>query len=154
MNSYMWIHMNCMNSHNEWIHQIVWIHIMSRQPYWLKISFEGGSKYIKISLESYEPNLLDFMFFWNAMCLVHSMATWTTRHVAPDQARFEPEYFLALTEDGPPLFNHISQCFQDISLTELNKVVGKRCLDDNDLAKASFKKWTRDYQRQSPGCPT
>ncbi len=31
-----------------------------------------------------------------------------TRHIAPDQARFEPEYFLALTEGGPPLFNHRS----------------------------------------------
>ncbi len=63
-----------------------------------------------------------------------------TRHVAPKQARFEPEYFLALTEDGPPLFNLIGQCFQDVDLTELNKVVGKQCLDDNDLAKAIFKK--------------
>ncbi len=83
------------------------------------------------------------------MCLVHPMATWTTRHVVPDQARFEPEYFLALTEDGPPLFNRIGQCFQDISLTEWNKVVRKQCLNDNDLVKASFKKRTRDYQRQS-----
>ncbi len=32
-----------------------------------------------------------------------------TRHVAPDQAQFEPAYFLALTEDGQPLFNFIGQ---------------------------------------------
>ena len=62
-----------------------------------------------------------------------------TRHVAPEQAQFEPEYFLALTEDGPPLFNLIGQCFQEVGLTESNKVVGKQCLDNNDLAKASFK---------------
>jgi hypothetical protein len=61
------------------------------------------------------------------------------RHIAPEQAQFEPEYFLALLEDGPPLFNLIGQCFQDVGLTKLNKVVGKQCLDDNDLAKASFK---------------
>ncbi len=60
------------------------------------------------------------------MCSVHSMATWTTRHAAPDQAQFEPEYFLALTEDCLPLFNLIGQCFQDVSLTEWNKVIGKR----------------------------
>ncbi len=48
-----------------------------------------------------------------------------TRHVAPDQARFEPEYFLALTEDGPPLFDLIGQCFQDVGLTKWNKVVVK-----------------------------
>jgi hypothetical protein len=63
-----------------------------------------------------------------------------TRHVAPDQAQFEPEYFLPLTEDGPPLFNLIGQCFQDIGFTKWNKVVGKHCLNDNDLAKACFKK--------------
>jgi hypothetical protein len=62
-----------------------------------------------------------------------------TRHVSPNQAQFEPEYFLPLTEDGPPLFNHIDQCFQDASLTKLNKVVGKKCLDNNGLAEASFK---------------
>ncbi len=39
-----------------------------------------------------------------------------TRHVAPNQARFEPEYFLALTEDGPTLFKLIGQCFQDVGL--------------------------------------
>ncbi len=63
-----------------------------------------------------------------------------TRHVAPEQARFESEYFLALTVGCPPLFNLIGQCFQDVGLTKLNKVVGKRCLRNNDLAKASFKK--------------
>jgi hypothetical protein len=63
-----------------------------------------------------------------------------TRHVMPKQAQFEPKYFLALTEDGPPLFNLIGQCFQDVGHTKLNKVVGKQCLDNNDLAKASFKK--------------
>ncbi len=68
------------------------------------------------------------------------MATWTTRHIAPNQAQFEPEYFLGLMEDGLPLFNHIGQCFQDISLTQWNKVIGKQCLDNNDLAKASFNK--------------
>ncbi len=77
-----------------------------------------------------------------------------TRHVAPNQAQFEPEYFLALTEDGPTLFNLIGQCFQDIGLTKCNNVVGKWFPDDTNLAKASFKEWTRDYLRQSPNCPT
>jgi hypothetical protein len=63
-----------------------------------------------------------------------------TRHVTPKQAPFEPKYFLALTEDGPLLFNLIGQCLQDVGLIEWNKVDGKQCLMDNDLAKASFKK--------------
>jgi hypothetical protein len=62
-----------------------------------------------------------------------------TRHVAPDQARFEPEYFLALIEDSPTLFNLIGQCFQDVGLTEWNKVLGKQCPNNTDLAKTSFK---------------
>jgi hypothetical protein len=61
------------------------------------------------------------------------------RHVVPDQAQFEPEYFLALTEDGPTLFNLIGQCFQDIGLTKWNKVVRKQCPDNTNLAKASSK---------------
>jgi hypothetical protein len=61
------------------------------------------------------------------------------RHVAPDQALFEPEYFIALMEDGPSLFNLIGQCFQDIGLTKWNKVTGKQCPDDTNLAKVSFK---------------
>jgi hypothetical protein len=48
-----------------------------------------------------------------------------TRHIAPNQAQFEPEYFIALTEDGPTLFNLIGQCFQDVGLTEWNNVVEK-----------------------------
>jgi hypothetical protein len=63
-----------------------------------------------------------------------------TRHITPKQAQFESKYFLNLTEDGPPLFNLIGQCFQDVSFTKLNKVVGTQCLNDNDLAKAGFKK--------------
>jgi hypothetical protein len=62
-----------------------------------------------------------------------------TRHLAPDQAQFEPEYFLALTEDSPPLFNLIGQCFQEVGLTKYNNVVGKRCLDNSDFGKASLK---------------
>ncbi len=57
-----------------------------------------------------------------------------TRHIAPDQAQFEPKYFLALTEGDPPLFKLIGQCFQDVSLTKWNKVVRKQCLNDNYLA--------------------
>jgi hypothetical protein len=61
-----------------------------------------------------------------------------TRYVAPDQAQFEPEHFLALTKDGLPLFNLIVQCFKDVSLTKWNNVIKKQCLNNNDLAKASF----------------
>jgi hypothetical protein len=68
-----------------------------------------------------------------------------TGHIAPDQARFRPEYFLALMlpdfksrtvtqlsdtkkEDGPTLFSLMlmGQCFQDVGLTKCTNVVGKQ----------------------------
>jgi hypothetical protein len=62
-----------------------------------------------------------------------------TRHVTPDQTQVEPKYSLALTEYGLALFNLTGQYFQDIGLTEYNKVVGKQSPDNINLAKASFK---------------
>jgi hypothetical protein len=76
-----------------------------KQPDQIKVSFEKGAKEI-------------------------------TGHVAPNQARFGAEYFLAYTlpnfkskiltrlwdaqkDNGPLLFSLLSQCFQDIGLTEL-----------------------------------
>jgi hypothetical protein len=74
-----------------------------------------------------------------------------TRHVTPDQAQFELKYFLTLTEDGPTLFNLTGQCFQDVGLTEWNNVIGQRCPNDTEFAKANFKECTWNYLRQSPG---
>jgi hypothetical protein len=53
----------------------------------------------------------------------------------PDQARFEPKYFLALTEDSPLLFNLIGQCFQDVSLTEWDKLSESNALTIMTLQK-------------------
>ncbi len=62
-----------------------------------------------------------------------------TRHAAHNQAQFELEHFHALTENSLTLFNHIGQCFQDVGLTKWDKVVGKQCHDNTNLAKLSFK---------------
>ncbi len=65
-----------------------------------------------------------------------------TGHVAPDQAQFGAEYFLAYTltnfeskiltqllaeqkDNGPSLFNLMGQCFQDIGLTKWTSVIVK-----------------------------
>jgi hypothetical protein len=113
-----------------------------QQPHQIKISFEEGSKDIKINLKSYNPNYLDFRN--KSLLKCHMLGTQhghlgVTKHVTTNQARFEPEYFLVLTEGGPPLFNLIDQCFQDVGLTEWNNVVGKQCPINTNLAKASFK---------------
>jgi hypothetical protein len=102
-----------------------------KQPNWIKVSFEKGTKEI-------------------------------TGHVAPDQAWFGAEYFLAYTlpdfkskfltrlsdsqkDNGPLLFSLLGQCFQDIGLTEWTSVIAKRCPDNADQTKANFIKCIRDY---------
>ncbi len=110
-----------------------------KQPDQIKVSFEKGAKEI-------------------------------TGHVAPDQARFGTEYFLAYTlpdfkskiltqlsnaqkDNGPLLFNHLSQCFQDVGLTEWTSVVAKRCPEDADRTKDNFDECIRDYLEAVAGFP-
>ncbi len=83
-------------------------------------------------------------------------------HVAPDQARFGAEYFLAYTlpdfnskiltrlldsqkNNGPLLFSLLGQCFQDVGLTEWTSIIVKQCPDDADRSKANFDECIRDY---------
>ena len=70
-----------------------------------------------------------------------------TGSIAPDQARFGPEFFLAQTLpdveskivsrlpsnkqcDGPTLFPLLEQCFQEVGLTKWLNVVSAHCPDD------------------------
>jgi hypothetical protein len=93
-----------------------------------------------------------------------------TSHVAPNQARFGTEYFLAYTltnfkskiltqlsdaqkDNGPLLFSLLGQCFQDVGLTEWTSVVAKQCPDDADQTKANFAKCIRDYLEAIAGFP-
>jgi hypothetical protein len=102
-----------------------------KQPDWIKVSFKKGAKEI-------------------------------TGHVVPDQAGFGAEYFLAYTlpnfkskiltrlsdaekDNGPLLFSLLSQCFQDVGLTEWTSVIAKRCPNNADWTKATFNKCIRDY---------
>jgi hypothetical protein len=70
-----------------------------------------------------------------------------TKHVAPKQAQFEPEYFLALMEDRPTLFNLMGQCFQDAGLAKWNNVIEKQCPNNTNLAKVNAEEWTWNYLR-------
>ncbi len=94
-----------------------------------------------------------------------------TNHVAPDQAQFGEEYFLAYTflefkskistrlsdlqkDNGPLLFSLLGQCFQDVGLTEWTSIIAKRCPDDADCTKANFDKCiSRDYLEAVAGFP-
>ncbi len=94
-----------------------------------------------------------------------------TGHVAPNQAQFGAEYFLAymlpsfkskiLTrlldlqkDNGPLLFSLLGQCFQDVGLTNWTSVVAKQCLDNADWTKANFDKCIRTTSRPWPGSQT
>jgi hypothetical protein len=75
-----------------------------------------------------------------------------TGHVAPNQAQFGVEYFLAYTlpnfkskiltrlshtqkNNGPLLFSLVGQCFQDVGLSEWTSIIAKRCPNNADYMK-------------------
>jgi hypothetical protein len=83
-------------------------------------------------------------------------------HVAPNQAQFGVEYFLAHTllefkskiltqlldiqkDAGPLLFSLMSQCFQGVGLTEWTSIIVKQCPNNADRTKANFNKCIKDY---------
>jgi hypothetical protein len=51
------------------------------------------------------------------------------------------------------LFSLLSQCFQDVGLTEWTSIVAKRCPNDADRTKATFDKCIRDYLEAVAGFP-
>ncbi len=107
-----------------------------KQPDWIKIFFKKNSK--------------------------DSTSKEITGHVAPNQAQFGAEYFLAYTlpnykskiltwlldaqkDNGPLLFNLMGQRFQGVGLTEWTSVIMKWCPNDADRTKANFNECIRDY---------
>jgi hypothetical protein len=120
---------------------------------WTSLGADGmPDKLIKEGLK--QPNQIKFSFEKGTKEI--------TGHVAPDQAQFGAEYFLAYTlpnfkskiltrlsdsqkDNGPLLFSLLGQCFQDIVLMEWTSIVAKWCLDDADWTKANFDKCIRDY---------
>jgi hypothetical protein len=93
-----------------------------------------------------------------------------TSHVAPDQAQFGTEYFLAYTlpnskskiltqlldtqkDHGPLPFSLMGQCFQDVGLTKWTSIITKQCPNVADLTKANFDECIRDYLEACTGFP-
>ncbi len=93
-----------------------------------------------------------------------------TGHMAPDQAQFGAESFLAYTlpdfkskilthlsaeqkDDGPLLFSLMGQCFQDVGLTKCTIVIAKPCPNNADRMKANFDECIRDYLEAVAGFP-
>jgi hypothetical protein len=93
-----------------------------------------------------------------------------TGHVAPNQAQFSVEYFIAYTlpdfkskiltqlsdmqkDDDPLLFSLMGQCFQGVGLTKWTSVIAKGCPNDADCMKANFNKCISNYLEAVPGFP-
>jgi hypothetical protein len=59
----------------------------------------------------------------------------------------------AQKDNGPSLFSLLSQCFQNVGLTEWTSVVAKQCPDDADRTKDNFDKCIRGYLKAITGFP-
>jgi hypothetical protein len=120
---------------------------------WTSLGADGmPDKLIKEGLK--QPNQIKISF--------EKRAKEITGHVAPDQAQFGTEYFLAYTlpdfkskiltrlldkqkDNGPLLLSLMGQGFQDIGLTGWTSVVMKQCPNNADCTKLNFEECIRDY---------
>jgi hypothetical protein len=114
-----------------------------------------------------QPNRIKISFEKNSK---DSNSKEITGLVAPNQALFGAEYFLAYTlpdlkskiltrlsdaqkANGPLLFNLMGQCFQGLGLTEWTSVIAKQCPNNADCTKANFDKCIREYLEAVAGFP-
>ena len=91
--------------------------------------------------------------------------------IAPDQARFGPEFFLAMTlpdfkhqvvnrlpankkEDGPTLFPLLKQCLQEVTLSKWCNAVLMRCPTNDNKTYKNFLGCIQDYLEALAGPPT
>ena len=91
--------------------------------------------------------------------------------IVPDQARFGPEFFLAMTlpdfkhqvvnrlpankkEDGPTLFPLLEQCLQEVALTEWRNVVSTRCPTVESKTYENFLSASETTSKRWRGSPT
>jgi hypothetical protein len=134
--------------------------------HWMSLGADGTpDKLIKEGLK--QPNQIKISFEKNSKDLNSKEIT---GQVAPDQALFGTEYFLAYTlpsfkskiltqlsdaqkADGLLLFNLMGQCFQGVGLTEWTSIIAKQCPNNSDRTKANFDEYIRDYLEAIAGFP-
>jgi hypothetical protein len=133
---------------------------------WTSLGANGTpDKIIKEGLK--QPDQIKISFKKNSK---DSTSKEITGHVAPNQAQFGAEYFLAYTlpdfkskiltqlldaqkDRGPLLFNLMGQCFQGVGLTKWTRVIAKRYPNNADCMKANFDECNRDYLEAVAGFP-
>ena len=109
-----------------------------------------------------QPNRIKISFTMNGKELTGS--------IAPDQARFGPEFLFTQTlpdfeskivsrlpvnkqRNGPTLFPLLEQCFQEVSLTKWKNVVSTRCPDEDAKMFENLFECQRDYLEALAGFP-
>jgi hypothetical protein len=133
---------------------------------WMSLGADGTpDKLIKEGLK--QPNQIKISFEKNSK---DSSPKEITGQVAPNQALFGAEYFLAYTlpnfkskiltrllhaqkANGPFLCNLMGQCFQGAGLTERTSVIPKQCPNNADCTKSNFDKCIWDYLKAIAGFP-
>ncbi len=132
------------------------IEVDLQQLHQIKISFEEGSKDIKISHESYNPNLLDCRH--ESLLKCHMLSTQHDHLDYQTRCTWLGMIWAQVLHRVHGRWSTTVQPYWAVFpgrwLTKCNKVVRKQCPNDNDFAKECFEKLTLDYQRQAPGCPT
>ncbi len=102
-----------------------------KQPNWIKVSFEKGTKEITGHVM---PNQAWFG------------AEYFLAYTLPD---FKSKILTRLSaeqkDNGPLLFSLMGQCFQDVGRTEWTSVIAKWCPNNADCTKEKFNKCIRDY---------
>jgi hypothetical protein len=134
--------------------------------HWMSLGADGTpDKLIEESLK--QPNQIKISFKKNSKDLNSKEIT---SQVAPNQALFGAEYFLAymlpnfkskiLTRlldaqkaNGPLLFNLMGQYFQGVGLTEWTSVITKQWPNNADCTKANFDECIGDYLEAVAGFP-
>jgi hypothetical protein len=134
---------------------------------WMSLGADGTpDKLIKEGLK--QPDQIKISFEKNSK---ESNSKEITGQVAPNQALFGAEYFLAYTlpnfkpkiltqlsdvqkANGSVLFNLIGQYFQGIGQTEwTSMIIAKQCPNNADHTKANFDECIRDYLEAVAGFP-
>ncbi len=110
-----------------------------KQPNWIKVSSEKGTKEI---IGHVTP---DQAWFGAEYFLVFTLPNFKSKILT--------QLSDSQKDNGLLLFSLLGQYFQDVGLAEWTSIVMKRCPDDADRTKANFNECIRDYLEAIAGFP-
>jgi hypothetical protein len=110
-----------------------------KQPNWIKVTFEKGTKEITshVALDQAQFGA-EYFLAYTLPDFKSKILTWLS---------------VKQKDDGPLLFSLMGQCFQDVGLTEWTSVIAKQCPEDVHCTKENFDECIRDYREAVAGFP-